>query len=391
MKKNSTREDGITLVALVITIVVLLLLTGVIIDINDANIGILNITNQKKQETEILSIKEEIKTFLAENPPDSYESLIATLGNYGSIENGADPENATLKTNKGSYYIPVKDIWNLNSSPGGLEIGDYVKYEPQGASYLVSKDYSGNSSNQTISLSNTDNILWRVFDIDYDTGEIKLVPSENLNIALTISGVNGYNNAAKLLNDICDTLFTDGSKGIKARSLNIEDIEKNATTIEGLKESTNYGSERADTAEETEYGNLYYPQILDEESSESAQSNFVTGFRTLSGLRELKSIQTSYSGDVYPSDAGNQYHEALPEGAYWLASRAININQSIEYQVRTIEKNGDGTSLGTESLYNSSGEEFGPYTYSILPVLIANENMHVTDGDGTEGKPFYIE
>ena len=98
MNKKISSEYGITLLSLVVTVVVLILLTGVIININDTNEGVLDIANQKKEETEILLIKEEIKTFLAENQPDSYESLIETLKNYGTIQNESDPENATLIT-----------------------------------------------------------------------------------------------------------------------------------------------------------------------------------------------------------------------------------------------------------------------------------------------------
>ena len=256
MKKKVTSEYGITLVSLVITVVVMVLLAGVIINLNDSNEGVLDIANQKKEETEILSIKEEIKTFLAENPPDNYESLIETLKNYGTIQDENDPENATLITNNGNYLIPVKDIWNVNASFSALEIGDYVSYKPQNASYLVSKDYSGNTSNVTVSLSNTDNIIWRVLDIDYNNGEIKLVPSSSLGLNLSVGGVNGYNNIVKLSNDLCDTLFSNEEKSVKARNLNLEDIEKIASNIEDLKGSS-YGTEKDYTATRYKYPSIF--------------------------------------------------------------------------------------------------------------------------------------
>ena len=85
MKNKFKIESGITLVALAIIVVVLMILAGLLININDQNEGLLNIANQKKEETEILSIKEEIKTFLSENPPQDYQALITTLKNYGTV------------------------------------------------------------------------------------------------------------------------------------------------------------------------------------------------------------------------------------------------------------------------------------------------------------------
>lgn len=380
MKKKVTSEYGITLVSLVITVVVMVLLAGVIINLNDSNEGVLDIANQKKEETEILSIKEEIKTFLAENPPDNYESLIETLKNYGTIQDENDPENATLITNNGNYLIPVKDIWNVNASFSALEIGDYVSYKPQNASYLVSKDYSGNTSNVTVSLSNTDNIIWRVLDIDYNNGEIKLVPSSSLGLNLSVGGVNGYNNIVKLSNDLCDTLFSNEEKSVKARNLNLEDIEKIASNIEDLKGSS-YGTEKDYTA--TRYK---YPSILGEENSDSAQNKFVTGDETVD---ELNSIQTYYTGQI--SFSSTKYRGILPNGTYFLSSRGINnYTNEVQYYARIITNNSSSTTINGTMLYDSDGNNSQVTTYSILPVLIIKDNTIVTYGDGTINKPFYI-
>ena len=379
MKKKITSESGITLVALAIIVVVLMILAGLLININDQNEGLLNIANQKKEETEILSIKEEIKTFLAENPPQDYQELITTLKNYGTVQNELDPENALLITNKGNYEIYIKDLWNVEATNAGLDIGDYVKFSPGNANYIVSKDYSGNSSNITISVSNTQDISWKVLDVDSGSGEIKLVPTNLSSMNLTVYGENGYNNIVKLLNDICNTLFSDEEKGVRARNINITDIEKIASNIDELK-GDNYNTEKA-------YRQATYPGIISAESNENSQEKFITGHRT---AVELVTNQTYYQGQIQYKN--QNYSNILPTGTYWLSSRAVqNSASTADFYGRIITVNGNGITLSGTKMYDSAGNATNTKTYSILPVIIINNNAVITDGDGSQGKPFYIK
>mgnify|MGYP001861091544 CR=1 FL=1 len=379
MKKKITSESGITLVALAIIVVVLMILAGLLININDQNEGLLNIANQKKEETEILSIKEEIKTFLAENPPQDYQELITTLKNYGTVQNELDPENALLITNKGNYEIYIKDLWNVEATNAGLDIGDYVKFSPGNANYIVSKDYSGNSSNITISVSNTQDISWKVLDVDSGSGEIKLVPTNLSSMNLTVYGENGYNNIVKLLNDICNTLFSDEEKGVRARNINITDIEKIASNIDELK-GDNYNTEKA-------YRQATYPGIISAESNENSQEKFITGHRT---AVELVTNQTYYQGQIQYKN--QNYSNILPTGTYWLSSRAVqNSASTADFYGRIITVNGNGMTLSGTKMYDSAGNATNTKTYSILPIIIINNNAVITDGDGSQGKPFYIK
>ena len=61
MMKKKTKETGITLMVLVITIVVLIILAGISIATLTGDNGILLQTNKAKEETEIASEKEVIK------------------------------------------------------------------------------------------------------------------------------------------------------------------------------------------------------------------------------------------------------------------------------------------------------------------------------------------
>lgn len=43
---------------------------------------------------------------------------------------------------------------------------------------------------------------------------------------MKLQGAQGYNNGVYLLNEACSYLYGNEEKGIKARSINIEDIER---------------------------------------------------------------------------------------------------------------------------------------------------------------------
>ena len=112
--KENLKENGITLVSLVITVVVLFFLAGIIITTNTQDNGVLNIANDKKEETEKMTIDESIKLELAEDPPKSYSDLIDFLRDYGEIENEDIPDEAKLITTNGQYEFYVKNIWNVD-------------------------------------------------------------------------------------------------------------------------------------------------------------------------------------------------------------------------------------------------------------------------------------
>ena len=114
ISKSNKSEKGITLVSLVVTVVVLMILSGVIIVSNKENNGVLNIANDKKEETERMTIEETIKTELAEDTPENYSKLIEFLKDYGEIQNEDTPDEAKLITTKGNYEFYVKDIWNVD-------------------------------------------------------------------------------------------------------------------------------------------------------------------------------------------------------------------------------------------------------------------------------------
>ncbi len=120
MKKNTQR--GITLVALVITIIVLLILAGISIQAI-TNQGIFGKASEAKEKTEIASIKEKISLDIYEKqlePPlgsITEGELIEILGKYFDDVPETLPEDLstltlTTKAEFGNYSIKVSDVYS---------------------------------------------------------------------------------------------------------------------------------------------------------------------------------------------------------------------------------------------------------------------------------------
>lgn len=370
--KKKLDEKGITLVSLVITVVVLFFLAGIIITTNTQDNGVLNIANDKKEETEKMTIEESIKLALKEDPPKSYSDLIDFLKSYGEVENEEVPDEAKLITTNGQYEFYVNDIWNMDKQEVGVSIGDYVEYSFDGGTYTVDSNYSGTGTAQTITPTSESTLLWRIIDVNKQNGQIKIVPTTFNTYSITFTGVNGYNNAVKILNDLCNTIYSNKEYNTSARNINIEDIEKICSNIPSI-QGSNYRTEK-------KYSSLVYPYILSKENYNSSQTEFYNGTQSESN-KSL--IQSYYSGNLTFSNS--IYKSLIPKGSYWVSSRAINNANSAEYYVRTLTV-GDTANLSGVKLYDEQAQN-GSDTYSVLPIVTLN-NIEFYEGEGSEDTPY---
>ena len=120
-QKFKIKERGITLIALVITIIILLILAAVTIAALSGDNGILSNAARAKQETEKAEVLEQIRLDIYGEMSDNQgkaptEADIKRIAdNYGDIE-GTNFDNMVLKTEKGNYEIKLSDIWTAGSS-----------------------------------------------------------------------------------------------------------------------------------------------------------------------------------------------------------------------------------------------------------------------------------
>ena len=114
-------KKGITLIALVVTVVVLIILAGVSINAVLGDNGIIKKANQAASVTKEAEVKEAInRTILEFYLTDDYETLedfLKAKAEDGSIDSVTKNADGTLTVKKGNYSVTVEN--KTNSSGGG--------------------------------------------------------------------------------------------------------------------------------------------------------------------------------------------------------------------------------------------------------------------------------
>ena len=242
MKKiGLNNKKGITLIALVITIIVLLLLAGISISMLSGQDGMLNKASNAKQDTKKAEDYEYV-VLTAQSALTEGIGKIDFENSFDTLGNGFNHLGDGLVEKDGKYYRVYEDG---TVTKGGVKVGDIVTYTPPSvidakwsAEYSGLKDSDETATdivlNNTLDITNENSFKiteWEVLSIDDET--INLVSKNPTTGKVFLGYANGYNNAVKLLDDACSELYGNQAKGILGRNIKIEDIE-NLMTKEGL-------------------------------------------------------------------------------------------------------------------------------------------------------------
>ena len=244
LKNQRTKNKGITLIALVITIIVMLILAAISISMLTGDNSILKRATDSKKNTEESQITEEAKIDILAKITDnegkaiSKKQLKDVLKNYFNeeevgklvIPDDLSSANDELTTKDEKYKIKLSDIYNgkvenrweydhaLQTVENGnltLKIGDYVNTTP----YTVDgKQFDGK---------------WRV--LGEENGQVLLVSANCVDFegsteksgvpTITLQGSNGIDNEIDRLNTL-SAKFADGIKTEKGRSIKVEDVNR---------------------------------------------------------------------------------------------------------------------------------------------------------------------
>ena len=142
-KEKISNMRGITLIALVITIIVLLILAGITIAALSGNNGILINTTKSKEETEIANEKEQIEIASASSvatstrgditKEDMENNLVVKQGNNATVKD--EGENLRIKfKDSGREYIVNKDSGevskeDINQSDDNISVGEKAEFD----------------------------------------------------------------------------------------------------------------------------------------------------------------------------------------------------------------------------------------------------------------------
>ncbi len=193
-KKEKWQERGITLIALVVTIIILLILSGVTLNVALSDNGLFSKTKKATEDYK-------------EAQSDEEESIRQISTQLYSEYVGAIVEGYSPAENKDGVKI------NGTTSGVNSKIDSYEK-QLEG----VADDFS-----QTFT---AEEMHWRVWDFDGNTLRIIGDPTTQ---KLTLQGVAGYNNGVWAIDNICRTLYSNEEKGAVATSLKRTDIQRVST------------------------------------------------------------------------------------------------------------------------------------------------------------------
>ena len=317
-------EKGITLVALVVTIVVLLILAGVSINLVLGNNGI--IARAKDAETKS-----------AEESQNDLKGMNAL----------------TEEMNNALGEKPKVDL-------SKYKIGDYVnyKYDVVSSGYETKSEENG-YGNQIIAQS-TDTLKWRILNIDEANGTVDLVSATPTSNTVTFKGILGYNNGPYVMDKICEALYSNNSRGITARSIDLLDMEKHLTADKGIparnaykykSDTAKYGTTKT-YASNTKYPSLYAGQkgagvnVAEANASTIAQPDTTkendpyeeskpiaktepTTDNTSGTGNPLTVTQTYYNIPISTANYGDAASVLSNSNYFWVASRCVGTDSDI--------------------------------------------------------------
>ena len=153
--KHTKKQKGITLIALVITIIVLLILAGVTIATLTGENGILTRATDAKEQTEIASVKEQaqldITNWVADKMKNGEDATVNTPAKVQEILESANQNNEnkyykgftdTGITTPNGYEVPYEELYTTDTTGEVTEVtaanyGDKVDYVSKGDSSLI--------------------------------------------------------------------------------------------------------------------------------------------------------------------------------------------------------------------------------------------------------------
>ncbi len=413
-KELKTRnERGVTLIALVVTIVVLLILAGTAIAMLTGDDGIIKNAqlgkedNDKGREKEIVTLA--VGSALSEE--EGYEIKREHLNTALANHIGTEGEDYTLSETEPyivkymdsgrSYIIDEKGKVSeyVDITEYGVEVGQCVAYNPtisdlSGTAVEAEKltytspegdgqNHGNGDSAQTFTA--TTSTKWKILSIE--NGTVTLISEDVIKTDaggnFVLYGAPGYLYAEQELNEVCkiygygygadksqvttysyggpkDEELTGQITGSGARSIRVEDINKYA----GITEDENGIPRFSDgTAVYSSYGsttnptvNVYYPTI-----------NNTNGESEKAGVSNLK--YTYYNYDKSKITNPTIKDTLFTVTNYWLASRCVFTSSSNAYfYVRYVSS----SNVDASNLCDCNGSDLTEHTrsnYAVRPLV----------------------
>ena len=329
--KNLINNKGITLIALVITIIVLLILAGVTINLTLGENGIFrtaemagkNYTQAQEQELAgIANFENEINNIIAGTGTDTPEL----------------PENALKRIAKPGDYVKYDTgIDGIGDDGDGILTFRVLYNDEANGLQIIS---AGNVEQVTLGTDGNDLAAWQ-------------------------ASMNDYNNAIAILNQKAERYATNSPYALDGRCVG------SVPTV---------GADGKFNAKNTEVEGTC--SIPDEWTLPNGWTSRDTGCQkwTDENYTEDQTAMEAIGGDMWPT--GEEY---------WLASRdVISDSSNCAFRVRYVYASG-GLGYHNLCIADSGGDTSGnAYVYGLRPCISLKSDIKVTGGDGKEGTPYEL-
>jgi Tfp pilus assembly protein PilE len=243
-------KKGITLIALVVTVVVLIILAGVSINAVLGNNGIIKKANQAASVTKEAEVKEAINRTILEfyltNDYETLEDFLKAKAEDGSIDSVTKNADGTLTVKKGNYSVTVE---NKANSSGGSSSGGNTGEETQtpeikiGEAKVVANSNGTGSAITDAASVYLGNTLYITFSYSITGGTTtvdKTIPyavTANGTYTFTVTGtVNGKSytkNVSVTVNQFKDVYELTYSDGIVYMPEGFKIAKGSASTVQG--------------------------------------------------------------------------------------------------------------------------------------------------------------
>ena len=369
-----SKNKGITLVALILTIVILLILAVVTIRSIQGE-GIIAKAMQAREKYEGAADEEQ-------GMLDKYLQDMQGISSGSSSSEGSSQTKSYIWTDNGDGTFTTGETT--------VKIGDYVNYTYDTANnYELSKAHSGYTSDQTI--PQVTGLQWRVLGIN-GNGQLELVSATPVNNYVYFQGSAGYNNGVFLLNNICASQYANSSLGVTARSLNLEDIEKQySDNGKNARDVYSDGYRSYGKIWKISWGENYYPSLYAEEALSG-----VNGYTREGGIGQSDSYYTDISqlpqgesnsmtgsivlyGSYYSIHLNRDYFKnenfydmIICDSDYWLASRMVEDYYYTTYGIVRMSS----ANIGKSAMFSLYGNNWEFCNY-LRPVVTLGSNISV--------------
>ena len=408
MLRNKTRKmKGITLVALVVTVVVLLILAGISLNLVLGDNGIITKAQEAAAKTEESSATESFSMYLtglrlANGDGDNFrlaDYLSSNIGNEGIEDFLNNGDGHAQVAYKGYKYLVNLDDYTFEYL--GKTDGNGVNRHIKQVLDNNNEDVPGIAMVEAGELE-TEDLGWEVLSVNGD-GSVNLIAKNNTGFEVSLSGINGYTNGAKALNEICSKLYgnleINGQKVKSARSANLTDFynvvyQLNRKYEQGQKIQPVINTK---DVENDGYSTEQISNYIDAgvtSGTQASNTNMLLA-STSPTIRSIKSATSKISEDI--RNTGNNYWLASRQTWYGYDSQGgkVQYSENIAYECYAINYiRTDGTytnyNLFQVNGFNTSGSNY-TYNCALRPVITVDGSCvsNKTVGTTVTTDPFY--